>query len=273
MSLFVVDTEKCSGEGACVAECPVGIIEIKEQFPIPVDRADELCINCGHCVAVCPHDALALRNMTPEQCPPVRREWLLDAERVEHFLRARRSIRAYRDKPVARETLIKLIEIARFAPSGSNAQPVSWLVIHDSDEVRRLAGLAIDWMRNLLKERPQGSVGARRLNQIVAAWEEGTDIICRGAPHVIVAHGSKDNPAARVDCTIALTYLELAVPSFGLGACWAGYFNAAANLWPPMQEALELPKGHISCGAMMVGYPRYRYYRLPLRNEPRITWR
>jgi hypothetical protein len=22
----------------------------------------------------------------------------------------------------------------------------------------------------------------------------------------------------------------------------------------------------------MVGYPRYRYHRLPLRNEPPITW-
>ena len=141
MSLFVIDKEKCRGDGTCVAECPVGIIEIKEKFPSPVDRADELCINCGHCVAVCPHGALALSTMTPEQCPPVRREWLLDSEQVEQFLRARRSIRTYRDKPVEREVLTKLIEVARFAPTGSNAQPVSWLVIHDNDEVRRLAGL------------------------------------------------------------------------------------------------------------------------------------
>jgi nitroreductase len=75
------------------------------------------------------------------------------------------------------------------------------------------------------------------------------------------------------DCTIALTYLELAAPSFGLGACWAGYFMAAARHWRPLQEALPLSEGHIVYGAMMVGYPRYRYYRLPLRNEAQVTWR
>jgi hypothetical protein len=24
---------------------------------------------------------------------------------------------------------------------------------------------------------------------------------------------------------------------------------------------------------MMIGYPKYAYYRLPLRNEPLVTWR
>jgi nitroreductase len=61
-------------------------------------------------------------------------------------------------------------------------------------------------------------------------------------------------------CIIALTYLELAVTSFGLGACWAGYFSAAANMGPPMKKALGLPEEHNSFGAMMVGYPKYKYH-------------
>jgi len=36
---------------------------------------------------------------------------------------------------------------------------------------------------------------------------------------------------------------------------------------------LALPEGHVPFGAMMVGRPKYRYQRLPLRNEPQITWR
>jgi nitroreductase len=38
----------------------------------------------------------------------------------------------------------------------------------------------------------------------------------------------------RLACAIALTYLELATYSLGLGACWAGYFSAAAAFYPPM---------------------------------------
>lgn len=270
MSLFVVDKEKCKRDGICVAECPRIIIEIRDGNPVPtpVDGADELCINCGHCVAVCPHGAFSLETMALEQCPPVRKDWLLEPEQVEHFMRVRRSIRTYKDKSVEREVLTKLIDVARFAPSGSNAQPVRWLVIYDSDKVRQLAGLVIDWMRDIQKEQTQAN-GPSWVNRIIAIWESGIDIICRGAPHVIFAHAPKGDAA---NCVIALTYLELAAPSFGLGTCWAGYVDAATSLWPPIQQFLGLPEGHISAAAM-VGYPKYKYHRLPLRNEAQITWR
>jgi len=65
----------------------------------------------------------------------------------------------------------------------------------------------------------------------------------------------------------------LAAPSLGLGTCWAGYFTAAANFYPPLQEALALPQGHLPYGAAMVGYPKYGYQRMPPRNKPEITWR
>lgn len=273
-SLFVADQEKCKQDGLCVAECPLGIIELKDHksVPIPTKDADELCIRCGHCVAVCPHGALSHRSMTPEQCPPVIRDWLLNPEEVEHFLRSRRSIRTYKEEAVAREVLTKLIHIARFAPSGHNLQPVRWSVIYDTQEVRRLAGIVIDWMRDLL-DKGEPLAKALHMDRVVAAWESGVERICRGAPHVIVAHAPKEERTAPQACTIALAYLELAAPSFGLGACWAGYFHAAANFWPPMQEALDLPEEHISFGAMMIGYPKFKYQRLPLRNEPRIIWR
>ena len=274
MSLIVVDEEKCKRDGVCVAECPAQIIEFKSEnsTPAPTDDADERCINCGHCVAVCPHGALSHRIMTSEQCPPVKKEWLLGPEQVEHFLRARRSIRTYKEEAVAREMLAKLIDIARFAPSGHNVQPVKWLIIYERDEVRRLAGLVIDWMRFMLEEQ-SSFAKALHMDHVVASWEAGMDRVCRGAPHVIMAHAPKDERTAPAACTIALTYLELAAPSFGLGACWAGYFNAAATLWPAMQQALGLPQGHSSFGAMMVGHTKYKYLRLPLRNEAQITWR
>ena len=274
MCLFIVDQEKCNRDGVCVAECPMGIIELKggNSVPTPTGDAEEMCINCGHCVAVCQHGAFSLRKMKPSQCPTVRSDWLLEPERVEHFLRARRSIRTYKERPVERGILTKLIDIARFAPSGHNIQPVRWLVIYDSDEVRHLAGLVIDWMRQMMKEHDP-MAQAMHMDRVVVAWEAGIERICRGAPHVIVTHAPNNEGRAPAACTIALSYLELAAPSFGLGACWAGYFNAAANLWPAMQESLALPEGHSSFGSMMVGYPTYTYRRLPLRNDVKITWR
>ena len=271
MNLFVIDQIECTKCGACVAECPIRIIEVQgsDHLPIPIDGAEDLCINCGHCVAVCPPGALALRTMTPEQCAPVRKGWQVDPEMVEQLLRSRRSIRSFRDRAVDRELLAKLIDVARYAPSGSNGQTVSWLVVSGHLEVRRLAELTMDWICSLQKQATQASL-RRKMDHIVDIWESGIDYICRGAPHVIIAHAPQ---SGRVDCTIALTYLELAAYSFGLGPCWAGWLDGAANHWAPMQKHLGLPQGHTGCGGMMVGYPDYAYHRLPLRNEARITWR
>ena len=274
MSKFVVDEAKCTRCGMCVLECPARIIQMKgdDTLPFWIETGEELCINCGHCVAVCAPGAVGLGTMKPEDCAPIMRNLLPNAEQVEHFLKSRRSIRAYKEKPVPRETLAKLIDIARHAPSGHNSQPMHWLVIEDSSEVKRLAGLVVDWMRVAIKEMSP-TAEFLRFDLIIESWGSGIDRIMRVAPHAIVAHAPADNVFAPQSSPIALTYLELAAYALGLGACWAGYFQAAASFHHPMQEALQLPDGHVSLGAMMIGYPKHRFSRIPLRKEPPIIWR
>jgi nitroreductase/NAD-dependent dihydropyrimidine dehydrogenase PreA subunit len=273
MSLFSIDRDKCKRDGLCVEECPMRLIEMKgEDFPTSIKSAEEFCVNCGHCVAICPQGALSLATMKPQDCPPVKAELNLGPEHVEHFLRSRRSIRTYKKQPVERATLKRLVEMARYAPSGHNLQPVHWLVITDSAEINRLAGLVIDFMRMMIDTHPE-IAGPMHFAQVVKAWEYGADRVLRGAATVVVAHSLQSLASAQSACTIALTYLELAAPSLGLGTCWAGYFNAAATFYPPMAAALALPEGHQCFGAMMVGYPKFKYQRLPLRNEPPITWK
>ncbi|OPY58543.1 MAG: Ferredoxin-1 [Pelotomaculum sp. PtaU1.Bin035] len=273
-NLFEIDPNKCKHDGICVAACPSKLITLNEEdkLPIPIDRAEKQCFNCGHCVAVCPYGAFTLNTMDPEECAPVNKKLLPTADQAKLFLTARRSIRTYKTQPVDRATLSEIIDTARYAPTGHNLQPVNWLVIEDAGEISRLAGLVIDWMRYMIKEQPD-IAKSMHLKRFVADWDNGDDKICRGAPHVIVAHAPKAIASAQSACTIALTYLELAAFSKGLGACWAGYFGAAASHYPPMAEALNLPDGHQCFGAMMVGYPQYRYHRIPLRKKAAITWR
>lgn len=273
MALFTVDPDKCNRDGICVAECPIKIIELKDKnsVPMPVPGADDLCINCGHCVAVCPEAALSLKRMSPDQCAPVKKEWLLDADQAEHFLRHRRSIRTYKKQAVDRDVLSRLIGIASYAPSGHNTQPVRWHVIYDADELHRQTGMVVDWMRYMIKEQPD-MAAKMHLELVVNAWDFGVDVVCRNAPHLVVAHGLQSDRTAPAACAIAMAYLELAAPSQELGTCWAGFFSAAAMFWPPLQKALGLPEGHICYAAAMVGYPKFKYHRMPLRNAPQVTW-
>jgi len=273
-TLFEIDVEKCKRDGTCAAVCPLKLITLRDEdsIPVPIERAEKQCIRCGHCAAVCPFGALSLNFMKPEQCLPVDPKLLPSADQARHFLTARRSIRTYRKQPVDREAIAAMIDTARYAPSAVNAQPVKWLVIEDAGEVRRLAGLVIDWMRQVVKEDPELAKGLN-MKRFVAAWDNGEDRICRGAPHVIVAHADGALAVSQSSCTIALTYLELAAFAAGFGACWAGFFTRAANLYPPMIEALGLPDGHQAFGAMLVGYPKHRYRCIPLRKKASVTWR
>jgi nitroreductase/NAD-dependent dihydropyrimidine dehydrogenase PreA subunit len=273
VSLLKIDRQTCLQDGICAAVCPVGIIKFERGgYPTPVSRAEEICICCGHCVAACPSGSLSHRDMPAEQCPSVRDELQLGPEHCEHFLRSRRSIRVYKDRAVPRAEITRLIETARYAPSGHNSQCAEWLVADNKDDLHGLSGIVIDWMRWVMGNMPEFAQ-AWNLDVTVKRWEKGNDVILRGAPALVVAHAAEDNRLAPSTCTIALTYLELAATSMGLGCCWAGYFNAAASTFPPMKEALGLPEGHQSFGSMMVGYPRFSYHRLPLRKPPSITWR
>jgi nitroreductase/NAD-dependent dihydropyrimidine dehydrogenase PreA subunit len=274
MDQLIIDQETCTRDGLCAAVCPARIIELNQDhgFPQPRPEFEQLCIHCGHCVAICPKGALSIGSMNPGEFPLVSLQFKPSPEQAEQFMRARRSIRTYRDQAVEPEKLIRLIKIADYAPSASNMRPVKWLIIKDTTEVRRLSGLVVDWMLNMTQIQPE-MAAMRRFDRIIDAWEKGEDRICRGAPHVIVAYASNEFVMAPIDAATALAYLELAATTLGLGTCWAGYFNTAANFFPPMTEALNLPQNHRSLGAVMVGYPQFKYQRMPVRPDPPITWR
>ncbi|MFH2137573.1 MAG: nitroreductase family protein [Candidatus Omnitrophota bacterium] len=271
MSLFTINKEKCRSDGACAAVCPRVIITMENNTPTPAPKAEELCINCGHCAAVCPHDAFSLNTMPADKCAPLKKDWRLTPGQIEHFFKGRRSIRRYNKDLVEKEKLEKLIDIARYAPSGINLQPVRWLVIQEPKEVQRLAAIVIDWMQSLIQEN-HPAAEMLHMRGIVKAWESGIDFICRGAPHIIIAYGLAADMTAPASCTIALSHLELAASAFNLGACWAGYFHMAATSWPPMQEALGLNKRMNVFGAMLIGYPQFEYKKIPLRNDAQIKW-
>jgi len=274
MEYFTVDKAKCKGDGTCVAVCPVKIIKMDEHSRIPemIEKGQELCIRCGHCVAVCPAGALSLSSMPVFDCLPQKAGWRLAPEQVEQFLKSRRSIRLYRADPVERATLEKLIDIARFAPSGINRQPVYWAIIYEQEKIRKLLELIVAWMRSEVEQSSELAESFRMKN-ILAAWDKKDDWICRGAPHLVIAYSLKDDPTAPSACTIALTYLEFAAVSFGLGTCWAGYAAMAINLCSEVKKFLGLSAKTSCFGAMMVGHPKVNYFRIPLRNKPHIIWR
>jgi formate hydrogenlyase subunit 6/NADH:ubiquinone oxidoreductase subunit I len=93
------------------------------------------CIKCGHCVAICPVDAINHDKINFEDGKLINDNMHIEYEHLLDFVRKRRSIRQYLDKPIEKEKLKKLLDIARYSPSAKNSQDFEFVVIQDKEKI------------------------------------------------------------------------------------------------------------------------------------------
>ena len=225
---------------------------------VSLELNQDHCIRCGRCIAVCPKAALTLEHIAPSSLPLVEDAPLSDLQR-DMLFKTRRSTRAYKDEPVDRNVLLKALEEARYAPTASNCEEVAWLLVEGRDRLHDLASRVADWMSTL----------TGKYSHVASAFRAGQDPILRGAPSLILAHGDANMPWNALDCAAAVSYLELALHSYGIGTCWSGFVIAAAS--NGVDLGIPLPEGRKICGGLMIGYPAVQYARVPPRKPVRLT--
>ena len=192
------------------------------------------------------------------------------------IMQSRRSIRRYQDRPVPEDTLRRLLEAARWAPSAHNRQPWRFAVIVDPARRVSLAG----------------AMGARFRADLAADGLPAEDVQRQvdrsyqrisSAPAVIVVCMSLDNMDHYSDTrrqaaerTMAVQSVALAVQNLllmahaeGLGGCWM-----CAPLFCPdvVQNELSLPEDWEAQALLTLGYPSEERTRDREPLETRTLW-
>jgi len=245
---------------------------------LEVDKDDgprmlrDSCNGCGHCVAVCPEAALDNVN-NPLAGHSLFTDFDCTEEQAAHFLRSRRSIRWFKNEPVSREAMHKLLDMARYAPTGSNSQGLSYHVISAPETLRAISGAIADWED--IQVANKAPITPMCLGHLDRYRRCGQDSFLYGAPALVLALSDYTAPRrSRENAIFSLLYAQLFAPSIGLGTCWMGVLELCViDGYGPVLRLLDIPPGLTFSGAMVVGYPRYAYKRLPERNPLRVTWR
>lgn len=139
-------------------------------------------------------------------------------------INTRRSVRAFREDPVPPETLGRILEAGRIAPSASNYQPWHFIIV--TDPQKRMA-LSAGRYAKFLKDTPVVIVGLGN-RETSPEW------------HV-------------VDVTIALQTMVLAATGEGLGTCWIGSFHESE-----VKAALSIPDTWEVVAMLALGYAKER---------------
>ncbi len=178
---------------------------------------------------------------------------------VPRFLEARRSIRAFRDEPVARELLDGLVESACLAPAPHHSRPWRFVVVDSTAGKRCLAtAMGARWRRDL--------AGDGRAAERVAELVDASHRRLTGAPALVLGcltweglDHYPDEARQRAEWGMALLSLGAAVENLmlaaadaGLASCWV-----AAPIFCPEEarDSLDLPIAWLPQALVMVGWP------------------
>jgi len=149
---------------------------------------------------------------------------------VLNTIKERGSIRKYKNKPIAKNQLAKVLEAARFAQSAANRQPWEFIVVTDPAAKRKLVEAASD----------QGFVE-----------EAAAVIVCLADPNRSARVGPFDG--FLIDLAIAIENMVLTAWSIGLGSCWIGAYDEER-----VKELLSIPMRLRVVSLLTLGYPDER---------------
>ena len=244
MNPIIINEDKCIGCALCISDCPNACLYLKKQ---KAHIHETGCIQCGHCYAVCPQGAIRMEGYPGEEEPAVSMT-KLPSETLLAAMKSRRTIRRFTAQPVEQEKVRSILEAGRYAPTGANAQDVSYTIL--GSRQKEAERICVDLFR---KGQKAGASFISFLKRVTIT----DDFFFKGAPLVIVVSGRN-----KVNASLAAAYMEIMAESLGLGVLYSGFFRVCAKISRKLKNVIKLPKGEEVVTCLIIGYPAVKYRRI-----------
>ena len=159
-------------------------------------------------------------------------------EALYEVIMTRRSIRDYKEEPVCREQMAKILEAGIYAPSAMNMQPWAVRVVDNKEFIDGVTAIAV-------ASNPK------------IAEQPGFRNIFRNAPTVAFIACPEESYSGEYDCGLLSQNMMLSAWSMGIGSCCLGSVIPVMNMEEakPYMERLQLPEGYKLLVGIAFGYP------------------
>lgn len=256
-----IDYSKCINCKLCIKDCFPGNISLKDSKIV----IDEPCMMCGHCVAICPSGAISFEGSEDVQ-ELKDLDYKINEERFLNFVKARRSIRHFKEKKISQETIEKLLEVGRYSPTGANLQDVNYFVIQE--KLENFKPLIWEGLKNFTNSDSNSLFLRRYRDRFLKMYETRfeDDKLFFKAPMLLVITSS-----TKINGILAGDKIELMANMMGLGVLFSGFIDMAINHNEELIKRFKL-KRNTTCACMLIGYPDVTYQRTAPRKKVNVEW-
>lgn len=135
-----INFDKCIGCKKCVEICDNFSFDFDNKKAIISNNSLFGCFACGHCMAICNNNAIEISGRTLSKNDIFEidnRDKLPKYEQILALYQNRRSIRNFKNKPIEKENIEKIINAASFSPMGLPPSDVNLLVFDTVEKSRK----------------------------------------------------------------------------------------------------------------------------------------
>jgi nitroreductase len=176
----------------------------------------------------------------------------------------RRSVREFTTEPVSDRDLDLILEAARQAPSGENAQPWRFIVVKDEDMRKKMGAIAgggsgrrftAEFVTKKMQERFANLQDEAKRQAAFQKLTSGqVSAFMADAPVNLVVCGKKDVWDMPYDTSAAIENILLMVTGLGLGACWVIAPCIDIRDEERIKDLLGIPEGYKAVSILSIGH-------------------
>ena len=290
-----INNDLCNACGICGDVCPrhipETIVQDDEKITIISQERLKLCMKCGHCSAVCPNRAIQVECLNDEEFN-LPKEIDIDDNQLLLLMKQRRSIRRYKDKPVPRKIINRIIDAAHSAPTGTGRSTTGVIIIDNPKTLATFSKLVYELYEGLEKnlknpiarffiKRKAGEKNLRMLQDFVMPgmhwyirwYREGkSNEVLRDCPALMLFHSPIYEPVGAENCLIAAFHAIMMAQVMRIGTCFNDLIPPACNRVPEIRKLLGLPDDREVYAGITMGYSKYKFKRIPPRKLAEVRY-